>query len=243
VSSHEVESRRGRGLFVSASGTDSGKTIVSCSVIHALTDRGLSVAGVKPFETGCTPSPRDALALASASGDDALAVRGAWYRAEPALAPYAVELATALPAPDLLAITAEVRGLERTHDRVIVEGAGGVLVPVDRERSMADVMALLGYPVLLVAEDRLGVLSYVLTAYECLIVRGLAVAAVVLNQPSAPVDASIETNRIILGQRVKCPVISFPHLPEPRPSTLAAAAEQSGLVRALTQCFDGSTDR
>lgn len=224
-----------RGWFVSASGTGSGKTMVSRSVVHALIRRGLRVAGVKPFETGCTPYPLDALALASASGDEGVAHRPAWYRAEPALAPYAVELTTGFAAPQLDAITAEVRRLEGAYDRVVVEGAGGVLVPIDRKRSMADVMAMIGYPVLLVAEDRLGVLSYVLTAYECLMRRGQRVTAIVLNQASEPdpTDKSAATNRTILAERVSCPVISFPHLREQQPATLAAAADACGLIAAL----------
>jgi dethiobiotin synthetase len=224
-----------RGLFVSASGTASGKTMVSRSLVHALVRRGLRVAGVKPFETGCTPYPLDAQDLASASGDVGLANSPAWYRAEPALAPYAVELTTGFAAPNLEAIVAEVRRLEAASDRVVVEGAGGVLVPIDRERSMVDVMALLGYPVLLVAEDRLGVLSYVLTAYECLRRREQLVLAIVLNQLSEadPTDTSVATNRAILAERVQCPVIAFPHVREQSPASLADAAEACGLVEAL----------
>jgi dethiobiotin synthetase len=236
VSSSVDDGSRSRGLFVSASGTASGKTMVSRSVVHAFVRRGLRVAGVKPFETGCTPYPLDALALASASGDEGLAYRPAWYRAEPALAPYAVELTTGFAAPNLDAIAAEVRRLEAAYDRLVVEGAGGVLVPIDRDRSMADVMALLGYPVLLVAEDRLGVLSYVLTAYECLQRRGQRVTAIALNQVSEPdpSDASVVSNRTILADRVHCPVISFPFVHEHQPGTLADAAETSGLIGALT---------
>jgi dethiobiotin synthetase len=209
--------------------------MVSRSVIHAFLRRGVHVAGVKPFETGCTPYPLDALMLASASGDEDLAHRSAWYRAEPALAPYAVELTTGFAAPNLEAITDEVRRLEGAYDRVVVEGAGGVLVPVDRERSMADVMALLGYPVLLVAEDRLGVLSYVLTAYECLLRRSQRVTAIALNQAREPdpTDTSVASNRTILAERVHCPVISFPFVREQQASALADAAESSGLIDAL----------
>ena len=237
MSSRAADSVRGHGWFVSASGTGSGKTMLSRSIVHALVRRGLRVAGVKPFETACTPYPRDALELASASGDDGLAHHPAWYRAEPALAPYAVELTTGFAAPKLDAIAAEVRRLERAYDRVLVEGAGGVLVPIDRERSMADVMALIGYPVLLVAEDRLGVLSYVLTAYECLLRRGQRVTAIALNQGSEPdpTDTSGATNRTILAQRVQCPVISFPYIREQEPAALADAAEASGLIGALEQ--------
>jgi dethiobiotin synthetase len=245
VSSPKAEPQRASGLFVSASGTGSGKTMVTCSIVHALATRARRVAGVKPFETGCTPYPLDALALASASGDASLADRPAWYRAEPALAPYAVELATGFAPPDLPAIAAEVRRLELAYHHVIVEGAGGVLVPVDRERTMIDVMELLGYPLVLVAEDRLGVLSYVLTAYACVIARGLRVAAIVLNQVDerTPADTSVGTNRRILEGRVACPVISFPFVRTQQPAALAEAADASGLMRALTEHLDSSANR
>lgn len=221
-----------RGWFVTSTGTSVGKTWVSRALLLGLRARGVKVAGLKPIETGCAPSPRDALALADASGRATLAHSSRWYRAELPAAPYAVELETGFPAPQIDALVDEISVIAASHEAVLVEGAGGLLVPLDRQRTMADLALALGLPLLLVAEDRLGVLSHVLTAAESAAQRGLPITAVIMNQALAidPDDVSIRTNRSILAERLGVPVLVLPHLSQDEPSTLAAAAEQSGLV-------------
>jgi dethiobiotin synthetase len=229
-----VESRRSAGLFVTSSGTSAGKTCVARGIVHALALRGLRVAGLKPIETGCAPYPADALALARAAGDLALADAEGWYRAAAPLSPYAVELSVGQQPPDLRAIGASVARCHAAHDYVVVEGAGGLLVPLDRHRSMADLALMLGYPLLLVADDRLGVLSHVLAVLEAALHRRLPVAAIVLSHPapSDPGDRSAETNHAILAERTGLPVITFPHVRDDDAS-LAAAIERSALLAHL----------
>jgi dethiobiotin synthetase len=221
-----------RGWFVTSTGTNVGKTWVSRALLLGLRAHGVKVAGLKPIETGCAPSPRDALALADASGRATLAHSPRWYRAELPASPYAVELETGFPPPRIEAVVEEVGVIANAHEAVLVEGAGGLLVPLDREHSMADLALALGLPLLLVAEDKLGVLSHVLTAAESAERRGLRIGALILNQALAvdPEDPSIRTNRTILAERLGVPVLSLPHLTQDDPTALAAAAEQSGLV-------------
>jgi dethiobiotin synthetase len=127
-----------------------------------------------------------------------------------------------------------LHAFEATHDRVLVEGAGGLLVPLDREHTMADLALALDYPLLLVAPDRLGVLSHVLTAYEAAMTRKLRIAAVVLTQVErdSPDDPSRATNTRILRERLDSPVLQFPHVDD-NDDMLAAAAVASGLIAAL----------
>lgn len=226
-----------RGFFVTSTGTNVGKTFVSRALLMGLRARGTRVAGLKPIETGCAPSPQDALALAEASGRMTLAHSARWYRAELPAAPYAVELETGTAPPRIDSLLAEIKEIASSHDAVLVEGAGGLLVPLDRQRSMADFARALGMPMLMIAEDRLGVLSHVLTAVECAEQRGLTIAALVLNQNAAadPDDVSTRTNRAILAERLRFPVLAHPHVPHAEPDALAEASERSGLLElALT---------
>jgi dethiobiotin synthetase len=225
-----------RGFFVTSTGTSVGKTFVSCALLRGLRARGLRVAGLKPIETGCAPAPQDALALAEASGRMTLAHSPRWYRAELPAAPYAVELETGFPPPRIQSLISEIEVIASSHDAVLVEGAGGLLVPLDRDHNMADFARALGLPLLMVAEDRLGVLSHVFTAVESAQQRGLAIAALVLNQPALvdPNDASVRTNRLILAERLGLPVLTHAHLAANQPEALIAASEQSGLL-ALAQ--------
>lgn len=230
-----AERSRARGWFIAGSGTGVGKTFVARGIVRALALQGRRVAAVKPIETGCAPYPLDAMALADASGNRRLADHPAWYRAELPASPYAIELSTRCAAPDVAEIVAAIRALEVAHDAVVVEGAGGVLVPLDRTRTMADLALQIGYPILLVADDRLGVLSHVLCAYEAARSRGHTVAAIVLTHPQRPdaSDPSVETNARILSERLACPVCSFPHVPDGSNDELAEAARTASIVGVL----------
>jgi dethiobiotin synthetase len=222
------------GLFITATGTGVGKTCVTLGLARALVDRGRPTAAIKPLETGCTPEPRDALALARACGRPDLAHAPGLYRVPPPLAPYAATLMGCAPPPAPGALAATVRELAKPASVVLVEGAGGLLVPLDARHTMADLASHLGLPLLLVADDRLGVLSHTLTAVESAQRRQLPIAAVVLSRTS-PVadDPSTVTNARILRDRLApLPVLSFPHCADNDPA-LAAAAERAGLPALL----------
>jgi dethiobiotin synthetase len=221
------------GVFVTSTGTDCGKTHVSRAIILAMRALQHAVAGLKPIETGCEPEPRDAIALATAAGQPALAKLPELYRAAPPLAPYAVSLQTGAAAPDLIQLARCVQRVAAAHDFTLVEGAGGLLVPVDATRSIADLAVLLDLPLLLVAPNRLGVLSHVLSAYECARARNLHVAAVILTQLEAEgAELATATNAQILAQRLPDPVLEFPHTSS-EPAALVEAAHASGLIRLL----------
>jgi dethiobiotin synthetase len=205
-------SRPVRGLFITGTGTGVGKTTVACALAQALIHRGHLVRAIKPIETGCDPFPRDARALADASSQAEVDLVGApgFYRAQPPLAPRAVALGGG-PTVDLDRITTAVRSLATPSALLLVEGAGGFLVPLDRTRTLADLAVALALPLVLVAPDFLGVLSDTLTTLEAAAARHLTVAAVVLGGPER--DQSSETNAAILRERIDSPVIPFPCVP------------------------------
>ncbi|MDD9934221.1 MAG: dethiobiotin synthase, partial [Myxococcales bacterium] len=139
----------------------------------------------------------------------------------------------AAPPPDPGLLAHRVRELSSGADRLIVEGAGGLLVPLDARRTIADLARALALPLLIVAPDRLGVLSDVLTCVESATARGLTVAAVILSQHQhGPDDPSRRTNRRILQRRLPSPVLTFPSCLDDD-SALADAARHCGLLVAL----------
>jgi dethiobiotin synthetase len=220
-------------LFISATATDAGKTFLTRGLARSAARAGRRVAALKPVETGVAPDPRDALALARAAGRPELACADGLYRAALPLAPYAVSLEAKEPGPDLARLISRVRELADGSDLLLVEGAGGLLVPIDRERTMADLALGLELPLLLVAADQLGVLSSVLTCVESAQARGLRVAAVILAQHAAASDdPSPRTNRRILQERLHCPVLTFPRCADDD-DALADAAERTGLIAEL----------
>lgn len=225
------------GLFITGTGTGVGKTWLSRGLTSALRRRGQPVVAIKPIETGCDPTPEDAVALAQACGRPELAEAHGLYRARLSLSPYAVTLAGEAPLEFESLVAATQRLVGDRSEFALIEGAGGLLVPLDRERTVADFAAALGYSIVLVARDELGVLSYALSACEVALQRGLQVAAVVLtSSPSSSVrcvsDPSVVSNRAILAERLPCPVLSFSPAKAEDDSLGQAAEPLLGRIRA-----------
>jgi dethiobiotin synthetase len=221
-----------KGLFITSTGTEIGKTYVTRGLARALQARGIRVAAIKPIETGCDPDPLDAVALANACGIPELARDADLYRAGPALAPYAVSLKTGLRSPDMDSLVARVVALSQSHgaDITLVEGAGGLLAPLDKQLTMAELASALALPALVVAHDALGVISHTLTLFESAALRHLPVAALVLvrHEPGA-FDTGPGSNRDILAERLEVPVFYFPFCKDDD-DELGRAAESSGLM-------------
>lgn len=219
-----------QGTFITATGTGVGKTWLACALATACVQRGKRVAAMKPIETGCDPEPQDAIALAQACGNDSLANASGFYRAEDPLAPYAIERRGGPKVGSLRALAKRIRELGKEADYSIVEGIGGVLVPLDREHTIADLAALLDLQTVLVARNDLGVLSYTLTAMEALRRRKISVRAIVLNhvERSSRHDLSRLSNREVLAD-------CFPRIPVLR---VPRVKSESDLVDAAVELLN-----
>jgi dethiobiotin synthetase len=183
-----------RGVFVTGTDTGVGKTRVGCALARSLRARGLDVGVMKPVETGVgAAGPRDALALrAAADSRDALDEICPEALALPA-AP-AVAARHAGRAVDLERIARAYRALSARHDCVLAEGAGGLLVPLTREFSMADLARRLALPLLVVARAALGTLNHTLLTLEAAVARGLPIRGVVISHAGPELDAGAQLN-------------------------------------------------
>ncbi|MDI3404630.1 dethiobiotin synthase [Streptomyces cavernicola] len=173
-------------LVVSGTGTEVGKTVTTAALAAAALAEGLSVAVLKPAQTGVAPGePGDVDEVARLAGP-VTALELARYP-EPLAPDTAARRAGMDPVrPDEVAEAA--RKLAASHDLVLVEGAGGLLVRFDAEGgTLADVALLLGAPVVVVAAAGLGTLNAVALTGEALRGRGLVQAGVVVGSwPAAP---------------------------------------------------------
>ncbi len=179
------------GLFVTGTGTDIGKTTVACAVLRAWRERapGARLGVCKPFSSGCTADPAgwrsdDAQSLARAAVCDAPREVVSPVCYGPPLAP-AVAAESEGRGPDWAAVSDALSALDRDHDAVLVEGVGGVRVPLDPAAPnfmLAEFARALGYPVLVVADGRLGTLNHTLLTVECLKRLGCRVVGLVLNE-------------------------------------------------------------
>ena len=187
-----------RGLFVTGTDTGVGKTLVATALLRALAATGLRAVGMKPVAAGfdaASGASADVLALQAAGNVDAPARdRNPYAFAEPVAPHLAAEAAGVTLA--LSEIAAAGERLRRIADVLIVEGAGGALVPLDARHDMLDIAAALQLPVLLVVGMRLGCLNHALLTALAVRRRGLDLRGWVANAlppPMALAGANIRT--------------------------------------------------
>jgi dethiobiotin synthetase len=201
-----VSGARG-GCFVTGTDTGVGKTVVACALVRGLRARGLDVGAMKPVETGVgADGPLDALALRAAAGDvDALEDVCPQRFALPA-APTVAAAAEAREV-DLAAIETAHARLAARHDWLVVEGAGGLLVPAARGASMADLAARLAHPLVVVARARLGTLNHTALTLEAARHRGLRVAGLVICHADGALCTADAANLEVLRARPGAPLL------------------------------------
>jgi dethiobiotin synthetase len=190
--------------FVTGTDTDCGKTFVTALLVRAARAAGVDAIGAKPFCCG----PRtdvEILAQASDHVETLDAINPVWLKT-PA-APRACEM-LGEPAADVPRALTAVRDLAARHTQVFCEGAGGWLVPVAKDCTLADFAADLGWPVIVVVRNKLGALNHTLLTLESVRWRGLPLAGIILNDVDGQTDEATRTNRAILEESCGCPILA-----------------------------------
>lgn len=181
-------------LMISGTGTEIGKTVATSAIAAAALAAGLTVAVLKPAQTGVGPDePGDAAEVARLAGSAVTAVELARYP-EP-LAPDTAARRAALPTVSPAAVAEAAHRLSLTHDLVLVEGAGGLLVRFDEAgHTLADAARLLDAPTLVVAPAGLGTLNSTALTAEALRARGLTALGVLIGSWPADPDLAARCN-------------------------------------------------
>lgn len=215
--------------FVTGTDTEVGKTFSTCALLHALHQRGLKAAGMKPVAAGT-----DA-AGANEDVEQILAASGAGLPRE-LVNPY---LFSAAIAPHLAAreegrsigfapIVAALDELRRHADVVLVEGVGGFRVPLGADGDSADLAQRLALPVILVVGLRLGCINHALLSAEAIAARGLKLAGWIGNRID-PEMARAEENVATLRDLLKAPLLGVIP-PRSTPAAAASRLDPSGFL-------------
>ena len=193
----------GKGIFITGTDTGVGKTFVAATLAAYLRDAGYRVGVMKPVETGCEERdgkliPADAMRLKDASGCAEPIERICPYRLAEPLAPSiaAARAGVKIDVDHMLAVYAEISA---THDVTLVEGAGGLMVPLLPSYTYADFARVFKLPLLVVAANRLGVINHLLLTLEHASCQGLSVLGYVLNRNSNETSLAADTNREVLS--------------------------------------------
>ena len=226
-------------IRIGVTGTDTGvgKTVVSCAIAAALHRRGLRVVAMKPVETGVAfgDPDRDGALLARAAGHEArLAATAPIVLSDPVAPLLAARRARATL--DLASLDAAIETASAGADVLIVEGAGGLLVPVTVRESYDALFARWKLSLVIVAANRLGVINHTRLTIAAARAARLRIHCVVLNGAVPdPADASRDDNAAMIGElEPDIPVYELPWQPDPRDfGQLAAEITRSGLLGAV----------
>jgi dethiobiotin synthetase len=202
--------------FVTGTDTGVGKTLVSCALLHGFAARGMRVAGMKPVAAGVDADGHndDAKALLAASTLPLRYEQVNPYCLRDAIAPH-IAAQRAGVAIDISVIAKSYRELAEKAEVVIVEGAGGLLVPLDAQRDCADLAKELALPVILVVGMRLGCLNHALLTVEAIAARGLTLSGWVANVLDGTMPA-LQENIEALRERIASPLLgAVPYMTEP----------------------------
>lgn len=214
-----------KGWFVTGTDTGVGKSRASAALLHALARQGLRAVGMKPVAAG---AERDA--AGAWVNEDVLALRAASNLRVPpeddnpvclpnAVSPHIAARRAGRPI-DLAPIVAAYRRLASRADAVVVEGAGGFLVPLSDTLTGGDLAEALGLPVILVVGLRLGCLNHALLTRDAIRQRGLPLAGWIANRLD-PAMPEAQANVDYLAEQLGAPPLAdWPWAPDAAPAAL-----------------------
>ena len=217
-----------RGCFVTATDTGAGKTVVAAAIAAALRARGEAVAVYKPVLTGTDEPadpdwPADDVLLAAAAGVEPADV--APVRFGPPVSPHLAANLAGTPL-DPAALLAAYEQRAATTDAIVVEGIGGLLVPLTLGYAVRDFARDLALPLVIAARPGLGTINHTLLTLEAARTAGLRVAGVVMTPWPARPSTLEEDNRATIARLGAVEVATLPLLPRADPELLAQAGAQ-----------------
>jgi dethiobiotin synthetase len=221
-------------IFITATGTDVGKTFVAASLIRTLQQMGRVVQAIKPIVSGFDaehPEASDSGVLLNALGLPVTLQEIERISPWRFRAPVSPDLAAQREGQriDVDAVISFCQdAIGQRQDILLIEGVGGIMVPLDEQRTVLDVMMALQLPLILVTGSYLGTISHTLTALDALFRRDMKLLAIIVSEtPGATVPLD---DTVAAIARFARPVIALPHQ---RPTDERA----SGTIAALDRIF------
>jgi dethiobiotin synthetase len=206
-----------RALFITGTDTGVGKTVISAGLSAFLSLRKRMDVGVmKPFECGLSKRnkdllPWDAICLREASGSSDDLDNISPYTFEAPLAPEVASMLEHVKI-DIEIIDGIYKNILKNHDIVIIEGAGGVLVPIKKGFFFADLIKRWDVPTIVVSRLGLGTINHTLLTCNYLQSIGISIVGVILNDTDGTGNLAAKTNPEVLRRYLNVPILGiFPY--------------------------------
>ena len=195
-------------LFITGTDTNVGKTWVLCKMLKAFRTQGIDAVGFKPVECGEKRTDSTAIfEICEEAGVTIDEINPVWFQK-----PVAPSVAAEIEGPkwDLDSVLVTFEKLKSEHDVVLVEGAGGWLVPIADNFLVSDLASKIGLPVVVVAANRLGCLNHTALTVRQIARDGLACRSVILNDlPEDEDDGSRAGNQAALKSLISVPILKL----------------------------------
>lgn len=208
--------KKAPGIFITGTDTGVGKTVVAAGLALVLRERGMRVGVMKPVATGCVGEGKRLIS------EDAVYLFEAAENEHPSLSspfrfrnPLAPSVASVIEKKEISIekILKAFRELQRYYDFIIVEGIGGLLVPITKEYFVANLIHELNLPVLIVARGGLGTINHTLLTVDAAVIRGLDVRGIIFDRmPRVNFSIAEITNPKVIHDLTGIPVLGT--LPE-----------------------------
>ena len=231
------------GIFVTGTDTGVGKTVITAALASWFRNQGIDIGVMKPVETGC--HIRSGRRIGS---DSQLLIASAQCKDDPDLVgPYRLmaSLAPALAAKqegisiDLGLIVKSYKKLCAQHAFMLVEGIGGLMVPLSHDKTVLDMVIALKLPLLVIASNRLGAINHTLLTLRHAHQSGIPVEGVILNRTQRRSDHAIRTNADFLTSLIEIPLLAeIPYFMKLDPEKL----DSGGMGRLLDHLDKGIHD-
>jgi len=207
------------GIFITGTDTDVGKTVVSAGLALALRARGMKVGVMKPISTGCHGLekrliPSDAVYLFEAAENEYPALTSPSRYRNP-LAPNVAAVIEKREV-DLDGVRKAYRELQKHYDFIIVEGIGGLLVPITKDYFVSNLIREFQLPLLIVARGGLGTINHSLLTVDAAVIRGFEIRGIIFNRvPTVNYSLAEITNPKVVHELTGIPVLgSLPEIDE-----------------------------
>ena len=207
-----------KGVFITGTDTGVGKTVIAAGLALALKGRGIRVGVMKPVATGCIGDGRlvspDAVYLFEAAENEYAPLTSPVRFRNP-VAP-SIASVYEQKEVDLDVIRAAYRNLQKHYDFVIVEGIGGILVPIKKNFLVANLIREMNLPILIVSHVNLGAINHTLLTVDSALIRGFLVKGIVFNRaPLVNYSLAELTNPRVIHELTGLPVLgSLPEIDE-----------------------------
>jgi dethiobiotin synthetase len=194
-----------KGIFVTATDTEVGKTYVSCKILESLKSLDIHCGCFKPVSTG---NRNDARALIKASGveEEADVVTPVFFKNP--MSPYGASFLENKKF-DLKKVEGTFKYFIDKYDFNVIEGIGGVLVPLKKDFFVIDLIKMFSFPVIVVARHNLGTINHTLLTIEKLKNDNQKILGIILNGNKNKNDVSVKYNAKLIKQLTKLPVLEL----------------------------------